>query len=147
MAERAAELFTKLRPQFLARLDEVREALDESYQGLDPGLARERFEMLVDRYQGYLAESDVDGHRRFLRRWLALRLAEGRSPESVLHVLVAIGDVLVQVARTNLPPTPTTLDLVRELQRLTYVTARLVVDVLAEDLERKSASVSRRGGG
>jgi hypothetical protein len=59
--------------------------------------------------------------------------------------LVAVGDVLVQVSRANLPPAPATLDLVRELQRLTYVTARLVVDILAEDLERKSASV-RRGG-
>jgi hypothetical protein len=145
MAERAVELFTQLRPQFLARLDEVREALDESYQGLELDTARERFEILVDRYEGYLDKSDLDGHRRFLRRWLALRLAEGRSPESVLHVLVAVGDVLVQVSRANLPPAPATLDLVRELQRLTYVTARLVVDILAEDLERKSASV-RRGG-
>ena len=145
MGERAVELFTQLRPQFLSRLDEVREALDESYQGLDPASAHERFEMLVDRYESYLAESDVDGHRRFLRRWLALRLAEGRSPESVLHVLVAVGDVIVQVSRNNLPPSASTLALVRELQRLTYVTARLVVDVLADDLERKSASASKRG--
>lgn len=143
MAGRPAELLTQLRPQVLARLDEVREALDESYQSLDAVVARERFEMLVDRYQAYLAEADVDGHRRFLRRWLALRLAEGRSPESVLHVLVAFGDVLVQVARNSLPPAATTLELVRELQRLTYVTARLVVDVLAEDLGRKSA---KKGG-
>lgn len=143
MVGRPAELLSQLRPQVLARLDEVREALDESYQSLDPVIARERFETLVDRYQSYLSKADVDGHRRFLRRWLALRLAEGRSPESVLHVLVAFGDVLVQVGRTVLPPAPTTLELVRELQRLTYVTARLVVDVLAEDLGRKSA---QKGG-
>lgn len=142
MAGRPAELLSQLRPQVLARLDEVREALDESFQSLEAEVARERFEILFDRYASYLAEADVEGHRRFLRRWLALRLAEGRSPESVLHVLVAFGDVLVQVARNV--PAPATLELVRELQRLTYVTSRLVVDILAEDLGRKSA---QKGGG
>lgn len=138
MAERAAELFAKLRPEFLARLLEVREALDESYRSLSSEAASERFELLVDRYVAYLGDSDTEGHRRFLRRWLALRLAEGRSAESVLHALVAAGDVLVQVARTSLPPSGSTLEMVRELQRLTFVTARLVVDILAEDLERKA---------
>lgn len=139
MAERAAELFAQLRPEFLARLIEVREALDESYRTLPAELAAERFELLVDRLAAHLRVADTEGHRRFLRRWLALRLAEGRSPESVLHALVAAGDVLVQVARSSLPPAGSTLALVRELQRLTYLTSRLVVDILAEDLERKAS--------
>jgi hypothetical protein len=139
MAEGAAELFARLRPEYLARLFEVREALDESYATLPPELAHERFELLVDRYLSYFRDADTSSHRRFLRRWLALRLAEGRSPESVLHALVAAGDVLVQVARSSLPPAASTLELVRELQRLTHLTARLVVDILAEDLERKRA--------
>lgn len=138
MAERAEELFARLRPRFLERLLEVREGLDESFLSLAEDVATERFQLLVDRYQTYLGDGDVDRHRRFIRRWLALRLGEGRSAESVLHGLVATGDVLVQIARADLPPKTSAVVFVRELQRMTYVTARLVVDVLAEDLERKS---------
>ncbi len=134
----SSELFATLRKPTIDRLVELRVALDESYLAVSEADAADRFELLWERYAGYLRDGDVDRQRRFVRRWLALRLGEGRSPESVMHALVTAGDVLVQVTRSELPPTEDTLELVRELQRMTYVTSRSVVAVLAEDLERKS---------
>ena len=137
MGERAPELFAELRQASIERLVEVREALDESYAAVPADAARERFEVLLDRFHAYLVDGDAERQRRFIRRYLALRLGEGRSPESIMHALVTVCDVLVQTARHELLPDNATLDLVCALQRMNYVTARSVSDVLAEDHQRK----------
>ncbi len=140
------ELFAGLRDTSVARLVELREAIDESYIALSEQEAKERFELLFDRTTNFLNDNDTDRQRRFVRHWLALRLGEGRSPESVMHALVATGDILVQVVRLELPPGAEALELVHALQHSTYVTARSVVVVLADDLNRKSNQPDERIG-
>jgi hypothetical protein len=103
--------------------------------------------MVLDKMQGYLHSEDVHSYRSFAQRWVAMRMSDGFAPENLIHSVVSIGDVVDQVARERLGATQESHLFVRSVQRLSYVAARLLVEILADELERRRDHRRRLGGG
>ena len=61
---------------------------------------------MLDRMQTYLLDGDAGRYRRFAVRWVAFRLGWWFSPENLIHSVVALGDVVLDVARRRLPSGP-----------------------------------------
>jgi hypothetical protein len=128
--------FEGLHPAVLARLLEVRASLDHAFARLSAEEARELFEGVLMGLRTLLLTGDHTLHRGFVQSFIALRSADGLAPDHALRVLVAIGDVAVQVVRRDRPDDTTLMLAVISAIR---VTARLVNDVVADDLARRSA--------
>jgi hypothetical protein len=71
-----------------------------------------------------------------------MRAAEAQSPAAVLAMLVAIGDTAAQVAQDEGAGTAEGAELTLLLTKVTATTARAVHDLIAEELERRTASWS-----
>jgi hypothetical protein len=144
---RHARTFETIRPEVLERLIDVRGSIDQNLSGVPSEVIREEFDAVLDRMQGYLGDGDVERYRAFASRWVAFRLGEGFSPENLIHSVVALGDVVVEVAREKLPSGPEGGggEFVREVVRMNYVAARLIVEILAGELEamRKTMNPGR----
>jgi hypothetical protein len=136
MGARYAQAFQALRPQIMTRLVDVRGSIDQSFVDLTEDTARERFDTMLGRMQAYLESGDRSAYRSYLSRWMALRTGEGATAESVVHTVVAVGDVVVQIARAQLPNEDSTTEFVREVTRLNFIAARLIVENLADELAR-----------
>lgn len=128
--------FEGLRPAVLTRLLEIRASLDHAFARLAPAEARELFDGVLLGLRTLLLTGDHALHRGFVQSFIALRGAEGLAPDHAQRVLVAIGDVAVQVARRDRPDDTT---LVHAVIGAIRVTARLVNEVIADDLARRSA--------
>ena len=72
-----------------------------------------------------------------------MRAAEAQGPAAALGTLVAVGDAAAQVAQEELGAGPETAELVTVLTRVTAGTARLVNDLIAEELERRIGPAPR----
>lgn len=136
--------FEQLRPQVLARLIEVRGSLDHAIARTSPDEARALFDAVLHALATLLVTGDHTLHRSFLQSFLALRGAEAIPPDHAQRLLVAIADVAGQVARARFPDDPTVGLAVNHAAR---ITARLVNDVLAEELERRVAQLPAVGAG
>lgn len=134
-----ARAFAELRPRVLAKLLELRASLDPALVRADEATARVQLDALLEHLGNYLATGDATLHRGFLRTFLALRAAEAQGPAAALGTLVAVGDAAAQVAHEELGASPETAELVTVLTRVTAATARLVNDIVAEELERRLA--------
>lgn len=66
-----------------------------------------------------------------------MRAGDGMSSDDVLHVLVAIGDVAIETVRGSLADHPGTPTLLVALAKFNAHTVRAVIDLVAEDLERR----------
>ena len=66
-----------------------------------------------------------------------MRAAEAQSPASVLAMLIAIGDTAAQVAQDEGAGTAEGSELTLLLTRVTASTARLVNDLIADELARR----------
>ena len=128
--------FEGLRPAVLTRLLEVRPSLDHAFARLGADEARELFDGVLLGLRTLLLTGDHGLHRGYVQAFIALRAADGLAPDHALRVLVAIGDVAVQVARRERPDD---LTLVLAITSAIRVTARLVNEVIADDLARRSA--------
>jgi hypothetical protein len=128
--------FEALKPAVLVRLLEVRSSLDHAFARLSPEDAHELFEGVLIGLRTLLVTGDHGLHRGFVQSFIALRAADGLAPDHALRVLVAIGDVTVQVARRDRPDDTT---LVLAVTSAIRVTARLVNEVIADDLAKRSA--------
>jgi hypothetical protein len=128
--------FEALKPAVLARLLEVRASLDHAFARLSAEDAHELFEGVLVGLRTLLVTGDHALHRGFVQSFIALRSADGLAPDHALRVLVAIGDVTVQVARRDRPDDTTVALAVTSAIR---VTARLVNEVIADDLAKRSA--------
>jgi len=135
----SAERFGSLRPSVLARLVEVRGAIDPIYAAMPDDGFRDRIDAFLSKIEAYLSDGDWPRFARFVRRWMSLPLGEGQSAESVLHSVVAIGDVIVQHVRQNEPANRATVTFIGELNRLTLATVRVMVETLADELSRRQA--------
>jgi hypothetical protein len=135
MRERNAALFESLRSEVVEHILEARNTVETGWSTSTPELLRQQLDGILDRMQQYLLDEDADRYRDFVSRWVAFHLGEGRSPEDMVHSVVSLIDVMVQVARRTLPVGPTTADLVRQLNRMSLVGTRLVVDILGEELD------------
>jgi hypothetical protein len=128
--------FEGLRPAVLNRLLEVRPSLDHALSRLTVDEARSLFDGVLIGLRTLLLTGDHALHRGFVQTFLALRGADGLAPDHALRVLVAIGDVAIQVARRDRPDEPT---LVLAITSAIRVTARIVNEMIADDIARRSA--------
>jgi len=135
-----AEAFDALRPRILQRLLELRSTLDPSLGRLDEGTARSQMGAVLEHLGNFIATGDVGLHRAFLHTFLAMRAAEAQSPASVLAMLVAIGDTAAQVAQEEGAGTTEGAELTLLLTRVTASTARLLNDLIADELDRRKRS-------
>jgi hypothetical protein len=134
-----ARSYEALRPLVLDRLLELRGSLDPSLGRLDDATARAQIGAVLDHLGNFIATGDIGSHRGFLHTFLAMRAAEAQSPASVLALLVAIGDTAAQVAQeggTGADGDGAELTLL--LTRVTGSTARVVNDLIAEELARRA---------
>lgn len=135
-----ARAFEALRPKILQRLLELRSTLDPSLGRLDEATARGQMNAVLEHLGNFIATGDVGLHRAFLHTFLAMRAAEAQSPASVLAMLVAIGDTAAQVAQEEGEGTTEGAELTLLLTRVTASTARLVNDLIADELLRRKQS-------
>ena len=132
--------YDALRPRVLQRLLELRSSLDPSLGRLDDATARAQITAVLDHIGNFIATGDLGIHRAFLHTFLAMRAAESQSPAAVLAMLVAIGDTAAQVAQEAGAGTAAGAELTLVLTRVTASTARAVNDLIAEELERRTAT-------
>lgn len=132
--------YDALRPRVLQRLLELRSSLDPSLGRLDDATARAQITAVLDHIGNFIATGDLGIHRAFLHTFLAMRAAESQSPAAVLAMLVAIGDTAAQVAQEEGAGTVEGAELTLVLTRVTASTARAVNDLIAEELERRTAT-------
>lgn len=137
MAQRHAQLLASLRSEVLERLVEVRGSIDHAYANIAPDVIRGQFDIVLEKMTSYLVTQDASQYRGFASRWLAMRVGEGFAPENVIHSAVAIGDVIIQVAQVRLGQTDECVDFVRTISQLNYAVTRMLVEILADDLERR----------
>lgn len=128
--------FEQLRPVILERLVEVRASLDHAIARWSRADAHATFDKALIGLQTLIATGDHALHRGFVRSFVALRAAEGLGPDHALRLLVAIGDVAVQIAKAARPDDAS---LPLALTAAMRVTARLVNEVTADELARRLA--------
>jgi hypothetical protein len=136
-----ARSYEALRPRVLDRLLELRATLDPSLGRLDDDAARAQIGAVLDHLGNFIATGDIGLHRGFLQTFLAMRAAEAQSPASVLAMLVAIGDTAAQVSREHSAGASEgeSAELTLLLTRVTASTARVVNDLIADELGRRIA--------
>lgn len=146
-ADHAATL-DSLRPAVLARLVEIRGSLDYALARMPEAEARAHLEPVLQHMQTYVATWDWRLHRSFLQTYLAMRGGDGMTSDDVIHVLAAIGDLVVETVRKQLADAPVLPELLSALARFNAHTVRGVIDLVAEDLERRRAQRDQlaRGG-
>ncbi|MBK9032667.1 MAG: hypothetical protein IPL61_15565 [Myxococcales bacterium] len=130
--------FEQLRPAILARLVEVRASLDHAIARTTPDEARLLFEGVLHALSTLLVTGDHTLHRGFLHSFIAVRSAEGIGPDHAQRLLVAIADVAGALARSQYPHDPSVALAINHAARLT---ARMVNDVIAEELGRRVAQL------
>ena len=135
-----ARAYEALRPKILQRLLELRSTLDPSLGRLDEATARSQMGAVLEHLGNFIATGDVGLHRAFLHTFMAMRAAEAQSPASVLAMLVAIGDTAAQVAQEDGAGTTEGAELTLLLTRVTASTARLLNDLIADELQRRKQS-------
>jgi len=132
-----AAMLESLRPAVLARLVEIRGSLDHALARVPEHEARDHFEAVLRHQQTYLTTWDWRLHRSFLQSYLAMRGGDGMTSDDVLHVLAAIGDCVIDLVRRNLAEHPVAPSLHVALAKFNAHTVRAVIDLVAEDLERR----------
>jgi hypothetical protein len=137
MGEGYAKTFETLRPYILERLVDVRAAIDHGYASIPDAVIRDQFDQVLERMQAYLDDGDAEKYRSFANRWVAMRMGEGFPPENVIHALVALADVVVQVARHRLGPGDDAIKFVRAVTQMNFAAARMVVEILAEEMDAR----------
>jgi hypothetical protein len=136
-ASGVARSYEVLRPKILQRLLDLRQTLDPSLARLDDLTARAQINAVLEHLGNFIATGDVGLHRAFLHTFLAMRAAEAQSSASVLTMLVAIGDTAAQVAQDEGAGTSAGSELTLLLTRVTASTARVVNDLLADELANR----------
>jgi hypothetical protein len=134
-------VFAGLKPAVLARLVDVRSSLDHGFARLDDAAARAQLEQVLDHQLGFLTSGDPALLRGFLRSYRAVRAADGLGPENLLHAVIAIGDVATQIMQKELPAGPRCAELVSSWARVSWSTARMVVEIIAEELAGRVAQM------
>jgi hypothetical protein len=136
-----AAVFAGFKPALIARLVEVRSSLDHGFGRLDDAAARAQLEQLFDHQLDLLSTGDPTQLRGFLRTYRAVRAADGLGPENLLHAVIAVGDVTQQVLAKEQPPGARTAELASAWARVSWTTARAVVEIIAEELAGRTAQL------
>jgi len=146
MAQEHAQLFDSLRQDVLARLIEVRGSIDHAYAKIPETTIREHLELALDKMYTFLVTEDASSYRNFISRYMAVRVGEGFSYESIIHAAVAIGDLVAQVAREQLPESPQREHFIRRVMRMNFEHTRMLVDLVSIELNDRMAQRRRYGG-
>jgi len=133
-----AELFDSIREDVLTRLVEVRGSIDHAYATVAEDVIREQFCVVLDKMRSYLVTQNPDLYRSFATRWLAMRTGQGFAPENIIHSMVALGNVVSDVAKARFGPTPEYFSFARAMAHLNFVATRMLVELLAEEVKRRS---------
>jgi len=134
-----AAMLEQVRPAILARLVELRGSLDHALARQTETEARQHLEPVLRHLQTYLTTWDWRLHRSFLQSYLAMRAGDGMSSDDVLHVLAAFGDVVVDTVRRRMADHPAQPALLVAVAKFNAHTVRAVIDLVAEELERRRA--------
>ncbi len=134
-------MFAGLVPAIVARLVEVRSSLDHGFGRLDEAAARAQLEAILSHQLSFLTTGDPALLRGFLRSYRAMRAADGLGPENLLHAVTAIGDVASQIVQRDLGPGLRTAEIVSSWARVSWSTARMVVEMIAEELAGRNAQL------
>lgn len=134
MASSHAEIFGSMRKGVLDTLVESRHSIDDAFGSLSEPLIRRQFQNVLDQMQKYLVSPSPAHLHQSVAKWSATLLGLGLSPPSVLRTVVTLGDLVVQVAKQELPPCPATNLFVREVVRLNFNAAREVVAIFNDEL-------------
>jgi hypothetical protein len=134
-----ARSYEALRPIVLQRLLEMRTNLDPALARLDGHAARDQIAAVLEHFGNFIATGDLALHRAFLRTFLAMRAAEAQAPAAVLATLVAIGDTAAQVAQESGGGGAAGGELTLLLTRVTASTARVVNELIADELTSRLA--------
>lgn len=135
MASSHAEIFGSMRTRVLDTLVESRHSIDDAFGSLSERLIRRQFQNVLEQMQKYLVSPSPAHLHQSVSKWTAMLLGLGLSPASILRTVVTLGDLVVQVAKQELPPGPPTNVFVREVVRLNFNTAREVVAIFNDELE------------
>jgi hypothetical protein len=127
--------FEELRQPVLDRLLEVRTSLDHTFTRLTADEARALFDGVLLGLRTWMVTGDHGLHRGFVQTFIALRGSDGLAPDHALRVLVAIGDVAVQVAKRDYPDD---LALLFAITSAIRVTARMVNEMIADEIARRT---------
>ena len=136
--------FEELRPAITTRLAEVRASLDHAIARLTPDQARALCDAVLHALSTLLVTGDHTLHRGFLHSFVAVRSTEGVGPDHAQRLLVAIADTAATLARAQHPNDPTVALAINHAARLT---ARMINDGIAEELERRTAQLPAAAGG
>ena len=134
-------MFAGLVPAVVARLVEVRSSLDHGFGRLDEAAARAQLEAILSHQLSFLTTGDPALLRGFLRSYRAMRAADGLGPENLLHAVTAIGDVAIQIVQRDLGAGMRTAEVVSSWARVSWSTARMVVEMIAEELAGRNAQL------
>lgn len=137
MAVGDADLFEAMRQEVLERLLAIRASIDPAFGRIPEPVLRRQFDVVLGKMAQYLRTEDGDAYRRFAGRWVALRMGEGFAPETLIQSVVVIGDVVGQVAHEHMGARPEYADFLAAVTRMGFVAARMMVDNLAEELDRR----------
>jgi len=141
-----AETFESLRGDVLAKLVDIRTSIDRAYERIPDDVVSGHFDVMLNKMAAYLGSGDAAGYREFVTRWAAMREGEGFGPEKVVHSVVAIGDVVVRTAQKKFGPGERT-DFLRAVTDATALSARWLVEAVAEQLSERSAQLAELEGG
>ena len=148
MAGSCQAVFFRLRPDIVARLAEIKDVLDPAYARLSAEAVCGQFEPLLARMQSFFDDRDADRYARFVAQWVALRMGEGSSAESMIHSIAGLGDVITQVAKHRLDPSSAELaKFLRTSIRLHFLAVRTIIEMLADEHARRQAEQYELMGG
>jgi len=135
MDTHVADTFAGLRGPLLKRLVDVRGAIDMAQVEMTEERAKEYYGNLLTKLERYLASGDEDWYREYVQRWMAIRSSEGVRPEGLIHSFVALCDVVVQVARLELPTGREGTQFASAIVQLSLKTSKYIVDSLVEEYD------------
>ena len=147
MGREHAEVLDSLRAEVLDRLIEIRASIDHAYARIPDDVIRGQFDVVLSKMRSYLSSEAPAPYQSFVLRWAAMREGEGFGAENVINSVVAIGDVLVKVARERLGQTPEARRFARAVTRMSFFGARMLVQGLADELAAHASQLEALEGG
>jgi len=125
-------------------LDELlasRGTIDHVHHEMDESELRSHFEALLTKIQAFVADRESQVFRAYIRRWVTMRVSAGARHENLIPALVSIGDTAIEVVRSGEGDTDDTRELMRMVAQANFLASRVVVEVLADEFQRRRTQV------
>lgn len=129
MAPRHVDIFENLRASVLVALVDSSSALDEAWAALPEAIRQRHFKTILRQMHAYLMHPESEGLKLTVSQWVAMLLAEGLTPPSVLRTVVAVGDRVAETAGLELEPGPETNLFIRDVLRCQFHATHEIVRI------------------